>query len=156
MHTNNHIKRLKLFEEYLANSTWNSIRDTIQTKKPFMIVTLKDDSNISSIKKLFNGLRIANQTAYTEVDNKEISFPSLFIFLDKDTNFERLLKTIFSNSGIKKVIGATLNSDNIFQYFDSKTSENIGTEVVSGISPNDTQSSDYYKIDSTYYCFIHF
>ena len=149
-------KYIKLFEELDVSPTWNTIRDSIQQKKPFLIVVCEDDDSCSDAKKNLNSYTSIDQTAYTTEDGENINFPSFFVVLDNNTKFKDIIKTLFNNYSIKVILKGEKGAEFIVKYYDAKNSQNLGNEVVSDLSPESMPPDDYFKVESTYYKFINF
>ena len=149
-------KYIKLFEELTPSPTWSTIRDTIQQKRPFMIIVYKDDNSRSKSKLEMDSYTVIDQTTYISEEGENLEFPSLFIVLDNNTKFDQLIKTLFNKYSIKAIIKGETGAEFIVKYYDAKNSQNLGNEIVSEISPESMPPDDYFRVESTYYKFINF
>lgn len=149
-------KYIKLFEELAPSPTWSTIRDTIQQKRPFMIIVCKDDDSCSKSKSEMGSYTVIDQTTYISEEGENLEFPSLFIVLDNNTKFDQLIKTLFNKYSIKAIIKGETGAEFIVKYYDAKNSQNLGNEIVSELSPESMSPDDYFRVESTYYKFINF
>lgn len=149
-------KYIKLFEELGMSPTWSTVRDTIQNRKPFLIVICKDSDSCLKCKEYLSPYSSVDQTAYFSENGENLEFPSLFVSIDNKTNFESTVKTLFNKFSIKRLVVGTSESEFSVMYYDPMTGKNLGNELVSDLSPESMPPDDYFKIDSTYYKFINF
>lgn len=149
-------KYIKLFEELEASPTWSTIRDTIQQKGQFLIIVCKDDDSCFKSKQHLSSYTIIDQTANVSENGENLQFPSLFILLNNNTKLDSLVKTLFNKYSIKAIIAGEKGAEFIKKYYDAKSSQNLGNELVSDLSPQSMPPDDYFKIESTYYKFINF
>jgi len=150
------LKYIKLFEEHNESSTWSTIRDAVQSKKPFAIIVCADDKSCAECKVRLRDFVVIDQRAYTAENNENLEYNSIFVILNKDTDFDAKIKTLFNDLSIKKIIEGKSGDEFFVEHYDAKTSQNMGNELVSEISPQSMPPDDYFKIDSTYYKFINF
>ena len=149
------LKYIKLFEEHQDGSTWSTVRDVIQEKKPFLLVVCEDDDSCMGCRSALSAYNVIDQTAYLTEDGENIELPSLFAPVNKDTNLDDLVKTLFNKFSIKRIVTGD-NAEFIKMYYDATTQQNLGNELISDLSPQSMPPDDYFKIDSTYYKFINF
>jgi hypothetical protein len=149
------LKYIKLYEEINDSSTWNTVRDTIQSKKPFLIIICKDEDSKIGCKNQFSNYSTIEQKAFCSENMENLELPSLFIILNKDTNIEGIVKTLFNKFSIKRIIAGD-SSEYVTMYYDFKNKHNLGNELVSDLAPTQMEPDEYFKIDSTYYKFINY
>ena len=157
-------KYVKLYEDYQKDikstteetgHTWTQIRDAIQTKLPFIIITFKDSKSYSSAldSDLFQDDYI-KQTAAISQNGQLIDHPSIFMVLDDDVEFKDKIPQIFEKYKIQNLILGKKGEDYVDYYYDDGTSSPAGNEIVSSISKDDMENDEHFKIGSTYYKFI--
>ena len=153
-------KYVLLFEEFIQKESnpsdnWIKVRDSIQTKRPFVIIIFKDSENydkaISSELKEFSCVK---QLAIIFRNNKKLKYPSAFFTLDRDRDFKSRVSELYNKFNIKQIIIGKLNGEYSTIYNEDGTSGNFGNEVISTISPSEFFSDDHFKVGSTYYRFI--
>lgn len=157
---------IQLFEDYTksmnANGsetehTWTQVRDSIQMKRPFVIIIFKNkESQVAAITSDLSKYDCIKQAAMINREGKHITFPSLFFTLDQDTTFEPMIKNLYNKFKIDSIITGKTNSEFAELYSDDGTSVDFGNEIVSTLSPDDFSTDDYFKVGSTYYRFINF
>lgn len=153
------LKFIKLFEEFASGSpvNWTEVRDIIQTKRPFVIITFKNKDNyLNAIKSDLTETNYLKQISVIQSNDKSIKYPSVFIVGDTATNFENRVKDFYLKYKIKQLIIGKPNSDYSTVYFSDGTSGDFGNEIVSTIDESEFTNEDYFKIDSTCYKFIEF
>jgi hypothetical protein len=158
------LKFIKLFEEFNKDAhsadsvdTWTDVRDIIQTKRPFVIITFKNKDNyLDAIQSDLKEVDKLNQVATINTENGSTSYPSLFISGQFAIDFGNKVKEFYSKYKIKQLIIGKPNSDYSTVYFSDGTSSDFGNEIVSTIDQNEFTNEDYFKIGSTYYKFIEF
>ena len=157
------LKFIKLFEEFNKEpdngdiKSWPDVRDIIQTKRPFVIITFKNKENyLKAVNSDFKETGYIKQVAAIQTENIPKNYPSIFISGDIASGFENKVKDLYSRYKIKQLIIGKPNSEYSTVYFNDGTSSDFGNEIVSTIDVNEFISEDYFKIDSTYYRFIEF
>jgi len=159
-------KYVKLYEDYQqeinktteeTGHTWTQIRDAIQTKIPFVIITFKNSESYSSAldSDLLQDDYI-KQTAALSHDGKLLDYPSIFMILDDDVDFKDKIPQIFEKYKIKTLIFGKKGEEYVDYYFEDGTSSPAGNEIVSSISKDDMENDEHFKMGSTYYKFIDF
>ena len=159
-------KYIKLYEDYQQDikatteetgHTWTQVRDAIQTKIPFIIITFKTSDSYSDAlnSDLFNDDYI-KQTSAISHDGKLLDYPSIFMVLDDDTEFKDKIPQIFEKYKIKNLIFGKKGEDYVDYYYDDGSSSPAGNEIMSSISKDDMTNDEHFKIGSTYYKFIDF
>lgn len=157
---------IKLFEEFeksmkeaTAPSTqgWVEIRDTIQNKLPFIIIVFKNRSSYEdAIASEFSDDDYIKQTALMSNNGTRIKYPSLFLILDDESRFVNKIQNLYEQFKIKTVILNGKGDEYAQIYLQDGTSANLGNEIVSSISIDDTENADAFKVGSNYYRFIDF
>jgi hypothetical protein len=159
-------KYVKLYEDYQqditkttedTSHTWTQIRDAIQTKIPFIIITFKNSESYSSAldSDLFQDDYI-KQTAAISRDGQMVDYPSIFMVLDDDAEFKDKIPQIFEKYKIKNLILGKKGEEYVDYYYSDGTSSPAGNEIVSSISKDDMENDEHFKMGSTYYKFIDF
>lgn len=157
---------IKLYEDYKndlkaqseeTSHTWTQIRDAIQTKIPFVIITFKKkESYLDALDSdLFTGDYI-KQTASMSRNGKLVDYPSVFMILDDDVKFKDKIPQIFEKYQIKSLILGKKGEEYVDYYFSDGSSNSAGNEIVSSISKDDMANEDHFKMGTTYYKFIDF
>lgn len=159
-------KYVKLYEEYQqdikstteeTNHTWTQIRDAIQTKIPFVILTFKDrESYTSALESDLLEDDYIKQSAAISHDGKLVDYPSIFMVLDDDVKFKDKIPQIFEKYKVKTLILGKKGEEYIDYYFEDGSSSPAGNEVISSISKDEMENDEHFKIGSTYYKFIDF
>jgi hypothetical protein len=157
---------IKLFEEFEkamndATSTstkgWVEIRDTIQSKLPFIIVVFKNrESYESAIDSEFKDDSYIKQTAIMSNNGTQTKYPSLFLILDDESKFSNKIQNLYERFKIKAIILNGKGDEYAQSYSQDGTSVNLGNEIVSSISLDDMTNNDMFKVGATYYRFIDF
>lgn len=153
------LRFIKLFEEFKKEKleTWSQVRDTIQTKRPFVILIFRTKSSYQdAIASEFESVNFIKQTAYMTVDNKTILYPSIFFTLDREKEVENDIHRYYEEFDLVSAIVGESNSEFSTVYFSDGTSSDFGNEIVSALDPNEIDADDYFKVGSTYYKFIEF
>jgi hypothetical protein len=157
---------IKLYEDYQrdiaknsdeTSHTWTQIRDAIQTKIPFVIITFKNSESYNSA--LDSDLMeddFIKQTAAISHDGKLLDYPSVFMILDDDVRFKNKIPQIFEKYKVKNLILGKKGEEYIDYYYEDGSTSPAGNEVVSSISKDDMENDEHFKIGSTYYKFIDF
>lgn len=159
-------KYIKLYEDYQqdikstteeTSHTWTQVRDAIQTKIPFVIITFKDkESYTSALDSDLLEDDYVKQSAAISQDGKLIDYPSIFMVLDDDVTFKDKIPQIFEKYKIKNLILGKKGEEFIDYYFEDGSTSPAGNEVVSSISKDEMVNDEHFKIGSTYYKFIDF
>ena len=159
-------KYVMLYEDYQkdiknnseeTSHTWTQIRDTIQMKIPFVIVTFKNKDSYNSAldSDLFNDDYI-KQSAALSKDGQLIDYPSVFMVLDDDSDFKDKIPQIFEKYKIKNIILGKKGEEYVDYYYDDGSTAPAGNEIVSSISKDEMDNDEHFKMGSTYYKFIDF
>jgi hypothetical protein len=159
-------KYIKLYEDYQqdikstteeTSHTWTQVRDAIQTKIPFVIITFKDkESYTSALDSDLLEDDYVKQSAAISQDGKLIDYPSIFMVLDDDVSFKDKIPQIFEKYKIKNLILGKKGEEFVDYYFEDGSTSPAGNEVVSSISKDEMVNDEHFKIGSTYYKFIDF
>lgn len=158
-------KFIKLFEDYtkdqsetpVSGEAWTHVRDTIQTRRPFVIIVFKNkDSYSEALAKDLSTYECIKQTAIIFTSEGEKRYPSVFFSLDHDQDFSNKVKELYEKFKIKSLVVGKANSEYSTLYLDDGTSTDFGNEIVSTLSPEELESSDQFKLGSVYYRFITF
>jgi hypothetical protein len=148
---------IKVFEEYQESPTWNTVRDTIQTKKPFIIIAFKNkDSYKKAISDDLREFNIIKQTALISNDGKLKKYYSVFFKLNDDSDYSSNIPKLYEKYKIKKIIYGKNGKDFSTLYSEDGTSSDFGNEIVSELSPSGSSTDSLFKIGSVYYKFINF
>ncbi len=152
-------KHIKLFEDFenqelktlksSADTNWNSIRDCVQSLKPFTILNFKHRGGyldyIENCNKEFT-----KQTYHTHNGEREFKCPSLFI-----NGGVPIQKEDFKRYGLINCITGKNDDSNVIVKTESE-SNTIGNEIVSTLSQDDVRDDNHYKVGSVFYKFINF
>lgn len=142
-------------EKESSEGTWSHIRDAIQTKVPFVIITFKSkedsDDAISDDLKEYN---ITKQMNILHRDGKTVKFPSVFFVLNDDSDFRNEVKDLYEKYDIYQIVVGKNNTDSALVYFEDGESNTFGNEVVNTLDPSEFASEDRYKVGSVFYRFI--
>jgi hypothetical protein len=159
-------KYIKLYEDYQqdikstteeTSHTWTQVRDAIQTKIPFVIITFKDkETYTSALDSDLLEDDYVKQSAAISQDGKLIDYPSIFMVLDDDVSFKDKIPQIFEKYKIKNLILGKKGEEFVDYYFEDGSTSPAGNEVVSSISKDEMVNDEHFKIGSTYYKFIDF
>lgn len=158
---------IQLFEEFKksmnnaisADSTqgWVEIRDTIQSKLPFILIVFKNRSSYeSAIDSEFSNDSYIKQTAMMSNNGTLIKYPSLFLILDDESRFSTKIQNLYKQFKIKAIILNGKGDEYSSLYSQDGTSVDLGNELVSSLDTHDMYNNDHFKIGSTYYRFIDF
>lgn len=155
-------KYIRLYEDYTQlmrevlpkNHTWSDFRDTINLKKPFMIVDFEDDdSSDQFINSELTNRDYSKQKYYLRLDDggpKE--HPSIFIFLSSSDDLNQI-KSLLKRFKIKRIISGS-EGESTFKIHLVDDSYDFASDIITGISPDDMERDDYYNVDSMYYKFL--
>jgi hypothetical protein len=159
-------KYIKLYEDYTQDikasteetgHTWTEIRDAIQTKIPFTIITFKNKESYSqALESDLKDYDYIKQTAYISHDGKLLAYPSIFIILDDDVEFKNKIHQFFEKFKIKSLILGKKGEEYADFYFNDGSSSSVGNEIISSNDPVEMQNDEHFKIASTYYKFFDF
>ena len=160
------LKFIKLFEDFKKKDsgagqdkieTWTQVRDCIQMKTPFVIITFKNkDSYESAVNSYLKDKDYISQTAIISMNGKDINYPSVFFSLDSDRDFKTEVRGLYEKFKIKQVIVGSAGSEYSTLYTSDGTSSDFGNEIMSALSPDEFSTDDYFKLGSTYYKFVEF
>jgi hypothetical protein len=160
------LKFIKLFEDFKKEDTgsdqdkletWSQVRDCIQMKRPFVIITFKNaDSYAKAADSYLNGKNYIKQTSLLSLEGKEVKYPSVFITLESDRDFKNEVRKLYETFEIKQIIVGSAGSEYSTLYGGDGTSSDFGNEIVSALSPDEFSTDDYFQVGSTYYKFVEF
>lgn len=152
-------KYIKVFEEFNdlemkdhraeSNTSWNAIRDRIQSLGNFTIINFKDRAGYLEFLDQCKE-ECVKQSYYNGFGQGTRKCPSLFInkciSLDKE-DFKKydLINYLIGKDGKPNIHVKTKDESNI-----------IGNELVSTLSQNDVFPDDHFKVGSIFYKFINF
>lgn len=153
-------KYIYLYENYTEigekglpkSHTWSDIRDTINLKKPFMILDFEDKDGMDQCISSEMHREDYSEQSYNSKDmsGKVITVPSIFVFCsDSSYSPDNLLKRF----KIKRVIMGAAGQKYPKLYLDGDPVE-FGSDIMTGISPTDMGGDNYYQNGSTYYKFL--
>jgi hypothetical protein len=152
-------KSILLFEQFVLEKIegWSEVRDSIQMKKPFVIVVFRTRSSyLEAIETEFSNTEYAKQVAIFTQDGKKIKYPSIFFTLDRDIDFRPKVKELYEKFDIKQLIVGKPNSEYSSLYAQDGSSSDFGNEIVSTLDSSEFKSENHFKLGSTYYRFIDF
>lgn len=144
-------------EKETSEGTWNHIRDAIQTKVPFVIITFKTkESCQAAIKSDLREFNITRQLNIMHRNGNKLKYPSVFFVLNKDIDYKEKVKDLFEKYDIRLIIVGTNNGEFSQVYFEDGSSSNYGNEVVNALDANEFNEEDHFKVGSMFYQFIDF
>lgn len=144
-------------EKESSEGTWNHIRDAIQTKVPFVIITFKTKESCNlAIKSDLREYNITRQLNILYRNNNKLKYPSVFFVLNKDFDFKERVKDLFEKYDIRMIIVGTNNGESAEVYFEDGTNSSYGNEVVNALDQDEFKSDDHFKVGSMYYQFVEF
>lgn len=153
-------KYIKLYEEHDVegavsniNYTWSNIRDTMQTKMPFIIVDFSNEDNFTKCKDtdLVDKKYLEQVYNYTE-DQSPKKLESVFIFgLDGDPI--DIAKKYQNQFGAKRVIIGEKGKD-FPTIFEGGESGEFGNDLLVALNPSELGSDDYYNASGKLYKFV--
>ena len=159
-------KYIKLYEDYdkdikknleETSHTWTQIRDAIQTKIPFIIISFKNkDSYLAALNSEILNDDYIKQTASMSLNGRLVDYPSIFMVLDDDVTFKNKIPQIFKKYKIKNILLGKKGEEYLDYYYEDGSTSPAGNEIVSSLSKDDMTNDDHFKIGSTYYKFIDF
>lgn len=160
------LKFIKLFEDYSkdpsvtsseTSHTWSDVRDAIQMKRPFVIVTFKNNSSyLDAIEDYFSDRDYIKQFSIFHVDGKRLKYPSIFFVQSKDVDFSNEVKDLYEKYDILQIVIGDTGSEYAKLYTEDGSSSEFGNEIISTLEPKDFGTEDCFKLGSTYYRFIGF
>lgn len=144
-------------EAETSEGTWNHIRDAIQTKVPFVIITFKTkESCNAAIKTDLREYNVTRQLNILYRNNDKLKYPSVFFVLNKDFDFKERVKDLFEKYDVRMIIIGVQNGDSSTVYFEDGSSSNYGNEVVNVLDQAEFQNEDHFKVGSMHYQFVEF
>ena len=152
-------KFIKLFEEHTADTapTWTDIRDTIQMKRPFVIIVFRTVASFKeAVASYFSETSYIKQTAIINNNGEATKYLSIFLAVDLDKDYRSEVKSIYEKFDIKQIIVGKSGAEYSTLYAQDGTSSDFGNEIVSTLSSDEFSTEDQFKIGSTYYHFIEF
>jgi len=159
------LKFVKLFEDFKKEDsgsgqdkleTWSQVRDCIQMKRPFMIITFKNKDSYENASSYLEGKNYIKQTAVLSLDGKEINYPSVFITLDSDRDVKTDVRNLYEEFKIKQIVLGSAGSEFSTLYGSDGTSSDFGNEIITALSPEEFSTENYFKLGSNYYRFVEF
>ncbi len=139
-----------------TSSTWADVRDSIQMKLPFVIITFKDEESYQKALDSDMFPDYIKQTSSMSSNGVLVDHPSLFIVADDDVSFKNKIPKIFDQFNIKNLILGKRGEEYCDVYFSDGSSSPAGNEIVSSLDKDDMANEDHFKMGSTYYKFIDF
>lgn len=158
-------KYIMLFEDFAADkkdqadssvSTWADIRDAIQLKLPFVIVTFGDKESYNSALKSDLFPNHIEQVATMSSSEGMVDYPSLFSTVDDDVSFKNKIPNLLDSFKVHSIILGKRGEEYCDIYLKDGTSSPAGNEVVSSLDKDDVKDENHFKVGSTYYKFIDF
>ncbi len=144
-------------EKETSEGTWNHIRDAIQTKVPFVIITFKTKESCNlAIQTDLREYNITRQLNIMQRNNAKLKYPSVFFVLNKDFDFKERIKDLFEKYDIRLIIIGTSNAESSQVYFEDGSSSVYGNEVVNALDDNEFNDEDRFKVGGMYYQFVQF
>ena len=160
---NQYIRLFEEFEQDLqkqtgeSSHTWSEIRDILQEKLPFILIVFSDKSSyIDALDDELLGQDPIKQDAYFSANGKLLKYPSIFVKMQEDKEAGDLAQKLYSKFNIRQLIIGEKGEDQVRVYFDDGSDSSYGNEVVSGLSLEEMDNDDHFKLGSTYYKFISF
>ena len=159
------LKYIELFEDFSDHEkpnrdtlkSWTEIRDAIQMKKPFVILVFKNNASLDrALDTQLSELDTTYQDAVIIEDGDLIKYPSLFFTLDRDSDYSREIREIYSKFSIKQAIVGGSNKEHSTFYSEDGTSSTHGNEIVTSLEAEDFSTDDHFIFGSHYYKFIEF
>lgn len=160
------LKHIKIFEDFSEEQkaqssetfgSWTDIRDTIQMKRPFVIIVFKTKkSYLNALETELSDVDYIKQTASLVIDGRLVDYPSVFFTLDRESDYRVQVKELYEQFEIKQVIVGEANKEYSTLYSQDGSSSDYGNEIMSSLSRDDFATGDHFKIGSTYYRFIEF
>lgn len=151
---------IKLFSEYIneqhkaVSQTWTEVRDTLQMKRPFAIITFRTKSSyIQYMEDTKDAQNQIKQIAMLEKEGKMLKYPSIFIILTSDQDYSDQVRQLSNKYDIKQVIAGQANVEYAKLYLPDGSSSELGNEIMSTLSPDEFQNDECFKVGSTYYKF---
>jgi hypothetical protein len=136
------------------NHTWSDFRDIINLKKPFMIVDFEEEDSIDQfINSELANQDYSKQKYYLKLDEKGVKeHPSVFIFSSSTVDLDHI-QSLLKRFKIKRIIAGS-DGDPIFKLYLEEGSYDFASDIATGLSPDDMDRDDYYKVGSMYYKFL--
>ena len=155
-------KHVKLYEEFMnieeqaidAHYSWADIRNTIQSKLPFIIIDFKTvESRDECIEKeLFDEKYVKQKYYLKKVDGDNVKYPSVFIF-GEETDLASRVQDFTKRFDILRLVIGEFGKDQQQLYVEGEQVD-IGKNLMTGIELDEMGLEDFYDIDSKYYKFI--
>ena len=157
-------KYLKLFEDFSKEEnkesfapSWSDLRDTIQNRLPFAIITfLNKDSYLAAKSKMFFNHTYVRQTAFLAKNGKLVGYPSVFIKLDEEQPFVESIPELYEKYKIKAMIVGGQGDEYVKYYFKDGNSAMVGNELMTSLDKTDMRNEDHFQMGSNLYRFIDF
>ena len=156
------LKYVRLYEEYTdleeksleKHYSWAEVRNTIQTKLPFIIIDFKDvESRNDCIKGELYDEKYAKQVFYkTDGGTGNIQIPSVFIF-GEESDLKDRVQGFIKRFKIHRLIIGEIGKEVPSLYLEGENVD-MPSDIMTSIDIKEMGADDFYKIDSTYYAFI--
>ena len=155
-------KYIRLYEEYNElekkslekHYSWPDIRNTIQSKLPFIIIDFKDvDARTECIDKdLYDEKYIEQEFHLMRSDGEHTKYPSVFIFAEGSDLTDRVHDLGKRFDILRIVIGEY--GTNVPSLYVEGENVDIGGNLLTSNDIEDMDIEDFYSIESKYYKFI--
>jgi len=155
-------KYIRLYEEYTdlekksleKHYSWPDVRNTIQTKLPFIIIDFKDaESRDECIDKdLYDEKYVEQEFHLMRGDGDHVKYPSVFIFAEGSDLTKRVLDLEKRFDILRIIIGEF--GTNVPSLYVEGDNVDIGGNLLTSNDIDDMDIEDFYSIDAKYYKFI--
>lgn len=155
-------KYIHLYEDYTEigekglpkSHGWSDIRDSINLKKPFMVIDFKDeDGKDQCVSSELHKMDYSDQSHYVkDMSGNTVESPSIFVFCS-DFDISKLAASFLKRFNIRKIIVGEPGDKHTKLHVDDDPIT-FASDIMTGISPDDMGGDNYYKNGSTYYKFI--
>lgn len=155
-------KYIHLFEEYTdleqksltKNHSWQDIRDTIQSKLPFIIIDFKSKKSFDKCLKeeLFDEDIVKQVYHYKTKGDEVVKLPSIFI-VEKGKGLKNRVKDLTNRFKILRIIIGEYGKEIPQLYFDGENMD-YKSNLYSSIELNDMGGDDFYTAGSNNYKFV--
>lgn len=155
-------KYIQLYEEYTSleetssehHYSWSDIRNTIQSKLPFIIIDFKDEESRTSCihKELFDEKYMKQIYYLKNVNDERIKYPSVFIFGEETDLADRVLD-LHKRFDTMRIIIGEFGKEQHSLYVDGEQVD-IGKNLFTSLNIDEMGFEDFYEVDTKYYKFI--
>jgi hypothetical protein len=155
-------KYIRLYEEYTdlekksleKHYSWPDIRNTIQSKLPFIIIDFKDEEAREECidKDLYDENYVEQKFHLMRTDGDHIKYPSVFIFA-KGSDLTKRVLDLNKRFDILRIVIGEFGTDVPSLYVDGDQVD-IGGNLLTSNDIEDMDIEDFYSIDAKYYKFI--